>query len=44
MNECEFIDQDIFVGIGKSATINKFKWRGYERIESLVLTNPTHHS
>jgi hypothetical protein len=27
------IGQEIFVGIGKSATINKFIWRGWERME-----------
>ena len=37
--------QDIFVGIGKSATINNFKSRrGYVRDERLMLSNPTHHS
>jgi hypothetical protein len=41
MNEWGFIDQDIFVEIGKSATINKFKTRrGYVRDERLVRTNP----
>jgi len=41
MNEWGFIGQDIFVGIGMSATINKFKIRrGYERLERLVLSNP----
>lgn len=37
MNEWGFIGQDIFVGIGKSATSNKLKTRrGYVREESLV--------
>ena len=40
MNEWGFIGQEVFMGIGKSATINKFIWRGYERIERLVLSNP----
>jgi len=41
MNEWGFIGQDIFVGIGKSATINKFKSRrGFEGFERLVLSNP----
>ncbi len=41
MNEWGFIDQDNFVGIGKSATINKFKQTsGYVRDERLVLSNP----
>ena len=41
MNEWGVIGKEIFVGIGKSATINKFKqWRGYERMERLVLSNP----
>jgi hypothetical protein len=35
------IGQEIFVGIGKSATINKFKTRrGFEEFERLVLYNP----
>ena len=34
MNEWGFINQDIFVGIGKSATINNFKSRrGFEELE-----------
>ncbi|SMD37152.1 hypothetical protein SAMN04488029_3265 [Reichenbachiella faecimaris] len=41
MNEWGFISQDIFVGIGKSATSIKFKSRrGYVRYERLVLYNP----
>jgi len=40
MNEWGFIGQDIFVGIGKSATINKFIWRGYEQMARLELSNP----
>ena len=41
MNEWGFIGQDIFVGIGKSATSYKFKSRrGYVRDERLVLSNP----
>ena len=41
MNEWGFIGQDIFVGIGKSATINKFKSRrGYVRDERLLPSNP----
>ena len=41
MNEWGFIDQDIFVGIGISATISKFKTkRGYECLERLLLSNP----
>ena len=41
MNEWGFISQDIFVGIGKSATINNFKTRpGYMRAERLVHSNP----
>ena len=41
MNEWGFISQDIFVGIEKSATINKFEQRrGYVRDEKLVLSNP----
>jgi uncharacterized membrane protein len=41
MNEWGFMGQDIFVGIGKSATINKFKTRrGYVRDERLVHANP----
>jgi hypothetical protein len=41
MNEWGFIGQDIFVGIGKSTTINKFKIRrGYVREERIVLPNP----
>ena len=38
MNEWGFIGQDILVGIGKSATSNKFKSRrGYVRNDRLVL-------
>jgi hypothetical protein len=38
MNEWGFIGQDIFLGIGKSATSFKFKsMHGYVRDESLVL-------
>jgi len=45
MNEWGFISQDIFVGIGKSATSFKFKSRrGYVREERLVLLLPTHRS
>lgn len=41
MNEWGFIGQDIFMRIGKSATINNFKSRrGYVRDERLVLSNP----
>jgi hypothetical protein len=41
MNEWGFICQDTLVGIGKSATIFKFKSRrGYVRDERLVLSNP----
>lgn len=41
MNEWGFIGQDTFVGIGKSATIYKFKARrGYVRDERLELSNP----
>jgi uncharacterized membrane protein len=41
MNEWGFIGQDIFVGIGKFATIFKFKIRcGYVREERLALSNP----
>jgi hypothetical protein len=41
MNEWGFGGEDIFVGIGKSATISKFKIRrGYVRDERLVLSNP----
>ncbi len=41
MNEWDFICQDIFVGIGKSATSFNFKSRrGYVRDERLVLSNP----
>jgi len=41
MNECGFIVQDIFVGIGKSATINKFKQRcGLVVEERALLSNP----
>ena len=41
MNEWGFIGQDIFVGIGKFATSNKFEIkRGYVRDERLVLSNP----
>ncbi len=41
MNEWGFIGQDIFVEIGKSATINNFKSRrGYLQDERLVLSNP----
>ena len=41
MNEWGFIDQDTYVGIGISATSNKFETRrGYERDERLVLFNP----
>ena len=41
MNEWGFIDQDILVGIGKSATSFKFKSRrGFEELERLVLSNP----
>ena len=41
MNEWGFIGQDIFVGIGKSATINKFKQTcDYMRDERLVLSYP----
>jgi hypothetical protein len=40
MNEWGFIGQDIFVGIGKSATSFKFKSRrGYVRDERLVPSN-----
>jgi hypothetical protein len=36
MNEWGFICQDIFAGIGMSATINKFKTRrGFEELERL---------
>lgn len=41
MNEWGFISQGIFVMIGKSATINKFKERcGFVREERLVISNP----
>ena len=41
MNEWGFIGQDIYVEIGKSATINKFKSkRGYEPDERLVHSSP----
>jgi hypothetical protein len=41
MNEWGFICQDIFVGIGESATSSKFKQRrGYVQDERLVLSNP----
>lgn len=41
MNEWGFIGEDIFVGVGKSATINKFeRRRGYVRDERIVLSNP----
>lgn len=41
MNEWVFTSQDIFVGFGKSATINNFKIkRGYEQRQRLVLSNP----
>ena len=41
MNEWGSISKDIFVGIGKSATSNKFEIkRGYVRDERLVLSNP----
>ncbi|SFU14052.1 hypothetical protein SAMN04489724_4310 [Algoriphagus locisalis] len=41
MNEWGFGGQDIFVGIGKSATSFKFKSRrGYVREKRLVLSNP----
>jgi hypothetical protein len=41
MNEWGFIGQDIFVGLGKSATMNKFKSkRGYVEDERLVLSIP----
>jgi hypothetical protein len=41
MNEWGLIGQDIFVGIGKSATNFKFKSRcGYVRDERLVHSNP----
>ena len=41
MNEWGFIGYDIFVGIGKSATMNKFKTRrGYVREDRLVIFNP----
>ena len=41
MNEWGFIGQEIFVGIGKSATSNIFeKRRGYERDERLEFSNP----
>jgi len=42
MNEWGFIGQDNLVGIGKSATSNKFEIkRGYVREERLVLSNPS---
>lgn len=41
MNEWGFIGQDTFVGIGKSATSNKFEIkRGFVHEERLVLSNP----
>lgn len=41
MNEWGFIGQDIFVRIGESATIYKFKQTcGYVRDERLELSNP----
>jgi len=41
MNEWGFIGQDILVGIGKSATFDKFKTsRGYVHVDRLVLSNP----
>jgi len=41
MNEWGFVGQDIFVGIGKSATSFNFKSRrGFEELERLVLSNP----
>ena len=41
MNEWGFIGQDTAVGIGKCATIKKFKSRrGYVREERFVLSNP----
>lgn len=40
MNEWDFIGQGNFVGIGKSATSNKFgKRSGFVREERLVLSN-----
>ncbi len=41
MNEWGFISYEILVGIGKSATINKFNQRcGLVREERTVLSNP----
>ena len=40
MNECGFISQDIFVGIGKSATSFKFKSVWLVIVESSVHSNP----
>jgi len=41
MNEWGFIGQDVFVRIGKSATINKLKQRGGFVVEErTLLSNP----
>ncbi len=41
MNEWGFTGYESLVGIGKSATINKFKSKcGFEELERLVHSNP----
>lgn len=45
MNEWGFVGQESLVGVGKSATNNKFEIKfGFEELESLVLSNPLYYS